>query len=112
MDTNKDTIVQAKVSGDSMSPLYLDGDIIDVDTSAYTFQKPKINDDVLLEHPYQKDFYMLKRISEITPDGRFMVLGLNARQSTDSRSFGSIRQSAIIGKVIGKVTSPNSEVID
>ncbi len=100
MNKESDNIIKAQVSGDSMSPLYLDGEIIEIDTAIYRELEPVIGDDVLFKHPYQKYTYILKRIAEITADNRYYVLGLNPKQSTDSRSFGSISRESIIGKVI------------
>ncbi len=42
---------------------------------------------------------MIKRIQK-TDDRRIFVIGDNERESTDSRKFGPINKSQIIGKVI------------
>ncbi len=63
---------------------------------AYIFSKPKIGDIVVIRHQ-EKD--MIKRIQKCD-DRQFFVTGDNKKGSTDSRSFGAIDKSEIIGKVI------------
>ena len=48
-----------------------------------------------------KDFYQVKRITEIK-DGKFFVTGDNATASTDSREFGWLNANEIIGKLLIK----------
>lgn len=43
---------------------------------------------------------MIKRIGQITSDRNIFVQGDNRAESTDSRKFGLIKKSHIIGKVI------------
>ncbi len=95
-------MIYLKVSGDSMSPLYLDGDQIAVDSKAYQAVLPAVGDIVLCEHPYIKAHLMIKKIQSIDQAGRYFVVGINAAESTDSRSFGSVAANKIVGKVIGK----------
>ncbi len=85
-----------------MSPLYLDGDYVTVDCTVYSQTKPSVGDIVLCQHPYIKDYLMIKKIESIDEKGRFFVVGINKQASTDSRSFGAIAGALIIGKVVGK----------
>ncbi len=85
-----------------MSPLYLDGDQIAVDKAAYQLVAPAVGDIVLCEHPYIKAHLIIKKIQSIDWAGRYFVVGINAADSTDSRSFGSIAADKIVGKVIGQ----------
>ncbi len=48
-----------------------------------------------------KDFYQVKRITEIK-DGKFFVTGDNAESSTDSREFGWLTSAEIVGKLLIK----------
>ncbi len=86
-----------------MSPLYLDGEQVVVDTAAYLVQTPAVGDIVLCQHPFIKDYLMIKQIQSIDQEGRCFVVGVNRAASTDSRSFGSIAAAKIVGKVIAKV---------
>jgi len=60
------------------------------------FYKPKVGDIVVIGKN-GKD--MVKRIQKIH-DRKYFVGGDNKRESTDSRSFGPIDKSEIIGKVV------------
>ncbi len=102
MDDYSKKIEKILVSGDSMSPLYSDGDILIVDIYAYNEKYPSVDDIIVFKHPYIMDFLMVKKIAEIRDDGRLFVIGVNPAYSTDSRSFGTISQEAVLGKVIGK----------
>ena len=63
---------------------------------AYIFSKPKIGDIVVIR---LKGKEIIKRIQK-TNDRRIFVQGDNKKESTDSRNFGLIDKSEIIGKVI------------
>jgi len=90
------------VEGASMEPAYRDGDRLLVNRLAYVLRQPRPGDVVVLRDPERPGHYLLKRIAS-PPDrgpgrGRVYVLGDNAPASRDSRSFGAVRRSAIIGK--------------
>ncbi len=85
-----------------MSPLYLDGDVVAVDMAAYDNCVPQAYDIVLCKHPFIADYLMIKRIQSIDAEGRYFLLGVNQKASTDSRSFGAVDRALIIGKVVGK----------
>lgn len=63
---------------------------------AYVFSKPKKGDIVVIKVNGRE---MVKRIQMYHGRGIF-VTGDNRKYSTDSRKFGSIDKSEIIGKVI------------
>ncbi len=86
------------VSGDSMLPTLKNGDSVRVDMKAYATHQPQVDDIVLVRHPFVKDMCMVKRITVIK-DGRYVVRGDNPRASTDSRSFGSLALSQILGRI-------------
>lgn len=90
-------VLHVVVSGDSMSPLYNDGDELEF----FKFECDKTNievgDVILFEHPYKEHYLMIKRLNSIDEDGRFVLHGDNKAHSTDSRSFGSISQSLVLG---------------
>ncbi len=82
-----------------MSPLYNDGEIVEVDPNAYQKAEIAINDIVLLEHPYIENYLLIKKITAIDKEKVF-IAGINKKSSTDSRHFGMIAKDKIIGKVI------------
>jgi len=99
------------VSGDSMLPTIEDGESVRVNLQAYTTRQPQVGEIVLLRHPFVKDMRMVKRIAAIE-SGRYVVRGDNPRASTDSRSFGSLALSQILGRINisshGETTTPET----
>jgi len=84
-----------------MEPYFLSGGKVFVNKMAYFFHEPKIKDVVVLKKPRDKK-YILKVIDKIH-EGRYFVVGFNRDNSTDSREFGWVGRSDILGKVIQKV---------
>lgn len=63
---------------------------------AYVFSKPKAGEMVVIRHHGKE---IVKRIQKC--DGRsIFVMGDNVKESIDSRSFGPLDKSQIIGKII------------
>lgn len=87
------------IEGDSMLPTLDDGDKVLVHPRADLI----VGDIVLAEHPYRTDVKIVKRISNITIDGRVTLIGDNPAKSTDSRAFGAVSIESIIGKVVSRL---------
>lgn len=85
-----------KVWGHSMEPTFYSGQSIIASIIPYLFMKPKRGDIVVFE---TEDKLILKRISNIEND-KYRVLGDN---KSDSRDFGWIKKSDILGKLIFKL---------
>lgn len=81
-----------RVTGDSMLPSLISGRII----FATSFLKPKIGKVVVIKHD---NLEKIKRIKSMDEDYIYIV-GDNPSKSTDSRSFGKIKSSSVIGRVI------------
>ena len=79
-----------------MSPTLKSGDAVLIDPNA----KARISDIVLANHPYKSSVKILKRVVEIGPDGNLALIGDNAAESTDSRTFGAVSIECLIGKVV------------
>lgn len=82
-----------------MEPFLKIGDEVLVDVTAYADQPPQKGDVVVARHPYERDTLIIKRVVAVGSDGRCAVQGDNPTMSTDSRSFGSIEVSRIIGRI-------------
>jgi hypothetical protein len=82
-----------QITGDSMLPLYKPGHIAVV----VPHKEPvKIGDVVMVNHG---GLQKIKRITA-SKDSRVFVEGDNQAYSTDSRAFGWLHQSAVLGKVV------------
>ena len=84
------------VEGDSMLPTLKSGDTVLIDPNT----KIEVGDIVLADHPYKSSIRVLKRVAEIEPSGDLILVGDNAAESTDSRTFGAVSIESIIGRVI------------
>jgi nickel-type superoxide dismutase maturation protease len=86
------------VEGNSMLPTLSHGDCVFINPRL----KPQIGDIVLARHPFKQSVNIIKRVGEITADGRFFLVGDNAPESTDSRSFGAIQAKDILGVAVSR----------
>ena len=78
-----------------MLPTLKNGDAVLINPKA----KLKRGDIVLANHPYKRSVKILKRIKEFTENGDLFLIGDNADESTDSRTFGAVRLKCVLGKV-------------
>jgi nickel-type superoxide dismutase maturation protease len=92
------------VEGESMAPGLQPGDWL-VATRRGSLRRGAL---VVVEHPMRPDFEMVKLLYGMPGDeveGRrlgpdeYWVVGVNARASTDSRSFGPVARRSIVGVV-------------
>ena len=92
------------VEGPSMEPAYRPGDRLLVNRLAYLRRPPAPGDAVVIRDPEHPSRLLLKRVAA-APDGpqteadRIYLLGDNPAESRDSRHFGPLPRSAIVGKV-------------
>jgi nickel-type superoxide dismutase maturation protease len=87
-----------KVTGESLSPLFLEGDFVVVSKIPFVLRKIKAGDIVVFRHPTYGT--MIKQVEHISPDGeQLFVLGTHP-ESTDSRQFGPLQRRQLIGKVV------------
>ena len=93
-----------KVTGDSLSPQYEEGDFVVVTTVPFFFNSLRPGDIVVFQHPVYGQ--MIKQIEKISPDGqRLHVIGSHPL-SVDSRRFGPIPKTMLQGKVLWHVPRP------
>ena len=86
-----------------MAPLLLDSDVVFVNIGAYSSTPPQIGDVVVALHPYQRDLQLIKRVTDVTDDGRVFLQSDNPSEGTDSRSFGTISCQRILGRVTARI---------
>ncbi|GAA3391041.1 nickel-type superoxide dismutase maturation protease [Streptomyces roseoviridis] len=84
----------AEVTGVSMVPTLLHGDRLFVHYGA----RLRPGDVAVLRHPLQQDLLIVKRLAE-RRDGGWWVLGDNPDTEGDSRVFGVVPPSLVLGRV-------------
>ncbi len=93
----------------SMAPALLPGDRLLVDRRAYARGAPAVGDVVLLADPERPGQRLLKRVAAppapIGP-GRLWIRGDRDSVSRDSRQFGSVPLSAVLGRVWFRYAPP------
>lgn len=82
-------ISKFKVFGNSMKPTLKEGQ----EVLTFNWSKPKVGDVVVVKGK------IIKRIQKIMGDKVYLV-GDNQAESTDSRHFGLVEKSQIVGRVL------------
>jgi|SRR5581483_606636 len=91
------------VEGDSMLPAFRAGDRVLVWAWAYRSRPPAPGDVVLLRDPERAGRVLIKRVAappQGAPPGHVYVVGDNEPMSRDSRQFGVLPLSTVIGRVL------------
>lgn len=100
----------------SMQPTLKTGDIIIVDTWAYRSANAKQDEVILFKKSIQNKRIYVKRIEKTkfnstSNQTSYFVVGDNKKRSSDSRHFGWVAHSNVIGKVSGiLLTLQNNEI--
>ena len=92
-----------KVIGDSMLPLIKSGDFVIYKPIKGKYSAISIGDILVALSPINSNTLIIKRVSSISEEG-FEVRGDNKKDSIDSRQFGIIQKSDIIGIVERMIT--------
>lgn len=92
-----------KVVNDSMQPTARDGDYLVVDTHAYQSGQPQVGDVVLAYHPQQRDLVITKRVASVNSKNILELASDNPSVGQDSRQFGPIPTSQVLGRVTAVV---------
>lgn len=87
------------VEGDSMIPTLANGDKVLVRPAVSV----TVGDLVVAKHPYRSDVKVVKRVGNVSGDGRLTLVGDNPTESSDSRTFGTVSIESIIGNVVSKL---------
>jgi type IV secretory pathway protease TraF len=93
-----------KVSENSLSPAYQEGDYVVVSTVPLLFGAPRRGDIIVFRHEVYGT--MIKMVEAVAPGGEeFSVVGTRP-ESVDSRRFGPISRQSVVGKVIWHIKKP------
>lgn len=85
------------VKGDSMLPYCHEGDFVLVESLSYLLNPLRQGDLVILGNVPGAPRYIIKRVTNIK-DAFVWVEGDNKEQSTDSRAYGWIPRSHLLGR--------------
>ena len=94
-----------KVTGDSLSPFFLEGDFVVVSKIPFFLRQPRTGDVVVFEHPSYGT--LIKRVERLSPDGEQVYVIGEHPLSTDSRQFGPLPLRLLQGKVIWHIRKPS-----
>ena len=91
-----------KVTGDSMSPDFQDGDFVALATAPFFIKRLKVGDTIIFDHKLYGT--LIKRIVSFDPETAEAYVEGTRSDSLDSRRLGTIRREAIRGKVIAHIS--------
>jgi len=95
-----------KVSGDSLSPAFREGDFVLIAKIPFFLCPIREGDVIVFRH--ERYGVMIKRVAFLEPEmDEVFVLG-EGENSTDSRKFGPISRKNVLGKVIWHIRKPSS----
>jgi nickel-type superoxide dismutase maturation protease len=93
-----------KVTGDSLYPAYRQGDFVLVTKIPFFLNSILQGDVIVFNHPAYGT--LIKCVESVSADhGAYIVLGMH-ENSVDSRHFGPVDRSAVVGKVIWHISKP------
>lgn len=81
-----------------MLPALHPGDWLLVDTEAYEGRPPRPGEVVVVPDPRHAQRWLVKRVASTAADGRLVLVGDRPDASTDSRTFGTVDPSVVIGR--------------
>lgn len=93
-----------KVTGESLSPLFNDGDYVVITTAPFFFRKINRGDVVVFRH--DEVGIMIKRVEYIDPSSNTLFVSGTHPSSVDSKQLGPISINTLIGKVIWHIPKP------
>ena len=87
-----------KVTGDSMSPDFQEGDFVLLATASFFLKRLKVGDTIVFVHKLYG--ILIKRIASFDSETAEVYIEGTRSDSLDSRRLGTIRRENIQGKVI------------
>ena len=87
-----------KITGDSMSPDFREGDFVLLATHPFALKRLKVGDVIIFEHGHYGT--LIKRIASFDPETAEAYVEGSNPDSLSSLRLGTIHRTAIRGKVI------------
>jgi signal peptidase I len=97
-------IALRRIQGESLAPGYRDGDFVFSSNLPYLLRKPRRGDVIVFRHPHHG--VLIKRIASVEPARALVRVEGTGPDSIDSRQFGPVHTSDILGKVIRHIQKP------
>ncbi|MEJ5203069.1 MAG: S24/S26 family peptidase [Anaerolineales bacterium] len=92
-----------KVIGTSLTPEVREGDFVLVSDIPFRLRAIRTGEVIVFRHPVYGT--MIKKVQRLDAAGQIYVIGMNP-ESVDSREFGAISRSQVLGKVIWHIRAP------
>ena len=93
-----------RVTGNSLLPMYQDGDFVLVSKIPYLFSRSRQGDIIAFSHEaYGK---MIKQVEAVSTDKDEIWVTGTQDNSVDSRHFGPITKEDVLGKVVWHIRKP------
>jgi phage repressor protein C with HTH and peptisase S24 domain len=93
-----------RVTGNSLLPVYQDGDFVLVSKIPYLFSTTRKGDIIAFRHEAYGT--MIKQVRAVSPEKNEIHVTGTQENSIDSRQFGPITTDAVLGKVIWHIRKP------
>ena len=91
-----------QVAGNSMLPWLQPNEEILVAPKAYQKTLPLVGDIVVLNHPHNSELILVKRVAAVNNCGNCFLVGDNLAESTDSRHWGKVKSTILLGKAVSR----------
>jgi signal peptidase I len=82
------------------------GDTIDIEGNTVTITNDSYPEGIVLDEPYVKSMSPGASLSETLGDHEYFVMGDNRDQSSDSRTWGVLQESYIVGRAFLRLFPP------
>lgn len=93
-----------KVTGDSLSPDYREGDYVVIATIPFFLNRIQVGDVIVFQQPAFGT--LIKKVAQVEGAGEhYFVVGAHP-DSVDSRHFGLVARQSLIGRVIWHIPKP------
>ncbi|MBU2611842.1 MAG: S26 family signal peptidase [Chloroflexi bacterium] len=93
-----------KVTGDSLSPLYKEGDFVVITTLPFFLRRLRQGDIIVFQHGLYGT--LIKIVERVLPEEEAVYVIGASEDSLDSRRLGPISRQAIMGRVIMRIAKP------
>ena len=94
-----------KVTGESLSPLYKEGDFVVVTTLPFFLRRLRQGDIIVFQHGLYGT--LIKIVDRLLPEEDAVYVIGTSEESLDSRRLGPISRAAIKGRVLWHIAKPN-----